>query len=554
MPSPKRIKFPKFDEFQLIHFVKLYKSKNYLLYLSIKSTRIPMKNKNYLLLFSVLFLFLLTPIIPLQAQAPGRAGADKDNKPKKLNYIPNSTTSGNVVIDGKNIAYKAVAGTVGLVDNRDEQDTTARMSYVAYFKNDAKPTTRPITFFYNGGPGSSTLWLHLGSLGPKRVVTEGTDYMGGAPYQLVSNEYSLLDVSDLVFIDMPATGFGRILEGKESDYHSVDNDAAAFAQFIRNFVTEYGRWNSPKYLFGESYGTLRSALVASVLQSQHNMNLNGVILLSQILDYNNSVDRIKRHPGNHKAFELALSTYAATAWYHNKLNPKPADLETFLREVEEFALTDYAMALDKGHLLDEATFNRIANKLHEYTGLSVDFIKKANLRVDGGEFRQQLLGEDGMTTGRLDTRYSGPVMDPLAQRAFSDPQSDAISSAYVSLLNEYMRKDLKYGKNMEYRVSAYSRMRWKSEHRGSPGTVNVINSLASAMKKNPDMKVLLTAGYYDLATPYYEGVYELAQLPIPKELYEKNVKMAFYEAGHMMYLHLPSLKKLKEDVKSFMTE
>lgn len=487
-----------------------------------------------------------------QAQPPAREASKKESKEDgKLFYLPNSTTSGSVTIEGRKVAYKAVAGTMPLLDRKNELDTTARMSYVAYFGESTNNTARPIVFFYNGGPGSSTLWLHMGSFGPRRVALKETDHMGGAPYELVNNEYSLIDVADLVFIDMPGTGFGRILKDKEADYHSVDNDAAAFAQFIQNFITEYGRWNSPKYLFGESYGTLRSAVVANYLQSRHNIDLNGIILLSQILDYNNSVDRIKSHPGNHKAYELALPTYAATAWYHNKLPLKRDKLEPFLREVEDFAMSEYAAALDKGALLEPAIFDKVAEKMHQYTGLDVSFIKKANLRIDGGEFRQQVLGDEGMVSGRLDTRYRGLYMDPLAQRTYTDPQSDAISSAYVSLLNQYIRNDLNYGKGMEYRVNAYGRMNWKSEHQGSPGTVNVINDLANTMKKNPNLEVLLTTGYYDLATPYFQGVYELAQLPIPIELYRKNIHIAYYEAGHMMYLHIPSLKKLRDDVKGF---
>jgi len=482
----------------------------------------------------------------MMQQAQSKTETTKAKLPK---YPPNETTTGTVTIDGQKLNYKAVAGTMPLLDN-DEQDTTARMSFVAYFKDGVTDlSSRPVTFLYNGGPGSSTLWLHMGSFGPKRVVADGTTHLPGPPYKLVNNDYSLLDATDLVFIDAPGTGFGRIEKGKESYYYGVDQDALAFSQFIQRFITIYERWNSPKFLFGESYGTTRSAVLAKMLQ-QNSIDLNGVILLSQILNFGFSVDGPARDPGNNKPYELSLPTYAATAWFHNKLPNKNSNLQAFLKEVEQFAMNDYALALDKGAKLDAASFDKIANQLHQYIGLPVDYIKKANLRIDGGEFEQQLLSADELATGRLDTRFSGPISDPLAQRSFSDPQSDAISGAYVALLNDYMRKELKFGNTMVYRPNIYGRSNWDMKHFGSPGTLNVMGDLASAMKGNPLMKVMLATGYYDLATPFYEGVYELEHLPITSAL-QKNISYAFYESGHMVYLHVPSLKKLHDDVKQF---
>lgn len=488
------------------------------------------------------------PGAPAAAATAKGASAQKAKLP---HYAPNSTTTGSVTVDGQKIAYKAVAGVMPIVDAANEEDTTAKMGYVAYFKDGLTDlSTRPITFLYNGGPGSSTLWLHMGSFGPKRVVIGGVTHMHGAPYELVNNEYSLLDASDLVFIDMPGTGFGRIVKGKESSYYGIDQDAAAFAQFVQNFITQYNRWNSPKFLFGESYGTLRSAVLANVLQGRYSIDVNGVILLSQILSYANSVDGPSRDPGNNRPYELALPTYAATAWYHKKLPAQHGDLKAFLNEVEHFAMNDYALALNKGAKLDQATLNKVANQLNQYTGLSVEYIKKANLRIDGGEFRQQLQLDSSLATGRLDTRFSGPIMDPLAQRSFGDPQSDAISGAYVALLNDYMRNDLKYGGNNVYRPNVYGRTNWDMKHMGSSGAANVMGDLASAMKSNPKLQVMLNTGYYDLATPFYEGVYELEQLPIPAAL-NKNIHFAFYESGHMVYLHIPSLKQMHDNVKKF---
>lgn len=508
-----------------------------------------MKKMTHSVLAVAVGIMLLTPAVSLKAQQ--KSGSNQGHTEEKLPiYPPNDTTTGSVNIEGQRVSYMAVAGTLPLLDE-DEQDTTARMSFVAYFKDGVKDlSTRPITFLYNGGPGSSTLWLHMGSFGPRRVVIDTTVHLPGAPYQLVNNDYSLLDASDLVFIDAPGTGFGRIEKGKESHYYGVDEDAAAFGQFIQRFITKYGRWNSPKFLFGESYGTTRSAVLANLLQGRYSIDLNGVVLLSQILSFGNSVDGPSADPGNDKPYELALPTYAATAWYHHKLPAVHSDLKAFLKEVEDFAMNDYALALDKGAVLDKATFDKIADQLHQYTGLSVDYIKKANLRIDGGEFEQQLLGKEDLNTGRLDTRFSGPAIDPLSQRSYYDPQSEAISGAYVALLNNYMRKDLKYGGMMVYRPNVYGSAHWNMKHRGSPGTLNVMGDLANAMKKNPRLQVMLNGGYYDLATPFFEGKYELEHLDIPASL-QKNIHYAFYQSGHMVYVNLPSLKKLHDNVKQF---
>lgn len=511
-------------------------------------------DKLYLWVF-ILWLMVFASHNIVSAQEASKGSGAKDKSEKKLpNYPADVTTSGSITITGQKVNYKAIAGVLPLKSKTDEDKITAQIFYVAYFKDGvSNPSQRPVTFLYNGGPGSATLWLHMGSFGPKRVVVEGTTHTHAAPYALADNEFSLLDVTDLVFIDMPGTGFGRILEGEEKNYWGVDEDAGAFSEFIQTFITKYNRWNSPKFLFGESYGTLRSAVVAGMLHDNYKIDVNGIILLSQILNYGNSVDRAASNPGGNYPFKLALPTYAATAWYHKKLPGNHPDLRAFLDEVEHFAMNDYSLALDKGIAIDQATEDRIAAKMHEYTGLPVEYIKKAGLKIDGGSFRQQLLNDDDESTGRLDTRFSGPTMDPLAQRAFTDPQSDAISGAYVALLNDYLRNTLKYGGDMVYNTNLYGRANWNNSRRGSTTTVNVMGDLANTMKKNPYVQVLLTAGYYDLATPYFEGVYELQQLPIPKKL-GKNIHFAFYESGHMIYLHMPSLEKLHNDVKKFILD
>jgi len=430
------------------------------------------------------------------------------------------------------------------------------MFYVAYFKDGESPGSRPITFLYNGGPGSATMWLHMGAFGPRRIVTEDHAHSPPAPYQLVNNDYSLLDASDLVFIDAPGTGFSRVTPGAEKDFLGADQDVHAFSEFIMQFLSKYGRWNSPKYLFGESYGTPRSANLINVLETKDSTDFNGVILLSQILNYDNSPGRPRNNPGIDIGYELALPTYAATAWYHHKLPNAGQSLESLLTEVEHFAITDYARALRAGSELSADQRDAIAAKLHDYTGLPVAYIKKADLRIDGGQFEQSLQGDADLTTGRLDTRFSGPTLDPLSERADYDPQSAAIGSAYVSAFNDYVRKDLHYGMAMTYKPSGSFYRTWDFRHQppgapfALPQALNVMPDLANAMKYNPNLKICLNGGYFDLATPFYEGMYEMAHLPMPKKL-QANIEYHYYESGHMVYAHIPALKELHDNVAAF---
>jgi len=518
---------------------------------------------------------------------PGFVHAEDDTQPAKPAATSEKpapappadvTTPGAIDAGGQHIAYNAIAGiiTVGATDAQDAQlgldgkpepgsqlalnepkdpkdePPVARIFYVAYLKKDARPEDRPITFFYNGGPGSSTVWLHMGSLGPKHVVTSGDEHLPAAPYKLVDNANSLLDVSDLVFIDMPGTGFGRLI-GKDAEkaFWGVDEDANAFARFVARFITKYNRWNSPKYIFGESYGTTRSAVLANVLENSKSIDLNGVILLSQIFNFTNDIDEPKVNPGIDLPYELALPTYAATAAYHKKLAQQPAALEPFLKEVEEFALGPYSHALAQGTDLSSSEKQQVAEKLHDFTGLPVAYLLKANLRVSGGEFEKTLQDDQDITTGRLDTRFSGPTIDPLSEEAEYDPQSSAIASAYVSLFNDYVRKDLKYGDSQTYLPEAlFGGFQWDLKHRGNPIELNVAPDLADAMKTNPRLKVLVNGGYYDLATPFYAAVYEEKHLPIPQTL-AKNIEYAWYESGHMVYVRDECLKQLHDNVAKF---
>jgi len=503
---------------------------------------------------------------------------DKSDKPAEKAPPADSTTQGSIDIAGQHIAYAAIAGTltVGATDMEDAQlgpdgkpqpgsqlalnepkepkdaAPIARMSYFAYFKKDAKAEDRPITFFFNGGPGSSTVWLHMGSLGPKHVVTDGDQHLPAAPYKLVDNAYSLLDTSDLVFIDMPGTGFGRLI-GKDAGkgFWGVDEDANAFARFIARFITKYNRWNSPKFIFGESYGTTRSAVLANILENEKLIDVNGVILLSQIFNFTTDIDGPTGNPGVDLPYVLALPTYAATAWYHKKLPQQPAALEPFLKDVEDFAMGPYSHALALGTDITPQEKQDVADKLHQYIGLPVAYLLKANLRVSGGEFEKTLQDDQDLTTGRLDTRYSGPNLDPLSQSAQYDPQSSAISSAYVSLFNDYVRRDLKYGDGQTYMPWAlFGDTHWDFVHRGNPISLNVANDLADALKTNPRLRIMVNGGYYDLATPFFAAQYEEKHLPIPQSL-ARNIEYDWYESGHMVYVRDESLKQLHDRVAAF---
>jgi len=523
-------------------------------------------------------LMLMVPALPLLAAdvPPQDKASDKAQDPKteankaEKFKAEQQASKGSVVVAGRHLDYDAYAGTFvvhtkdwdDVPQNRDKDDKDqapeASMFYVAYFQSSGKPPpNRPITFFFNGGPGSSTVWLHMGAFGPKRVVTADDSHSPAAPYPVVNNDFSLLDASDMVFVDAPGTGFSRIAgKDKEKAFFGVDQDAQAFADFITQFLAKYGRWNSPKYLFGESYGTTRAAVLVNLLETDRLVDFNGVILLSQIMNFDSSADAPQFNPGVDLPYQLALPTYAATAWYHHKLPEAHADLKTLIDEVEHFTVTDYALALQAGAALPAQQRQAIAARLHQYTGLSVDYILKADLRINGGEFEKTLQDDSGTTTGRLDTRFSGPTMDPLSKEADYDPQSASIASAYVSAFNDYVRKELKFGDDRSYKPLIEIWKTWNFQHQ-SPGaplplqqSANVMTDLSAALKYNPELKVMLNAGYYDLATPFFEGIYEMQHLPIPVSL-QKNIEYKFYESGHMVYAHEASLKALHDNVADF---
>jgi len=517
---------------------------------------------------------------PAAASKKPEAGATAEPNRGVL-FTPEAVHSeGSVTVGGQKIDYHAVAGTIvvhpkgwddaahreasgpGSADLGDKANPQAEASmfYAAYFKKGVPSADRPVTFVYNGGPGSSTMWLHMGAFGPRRVITaDNGEHTPAAPYSVVNNPYSLLDVSDLVFIDAPGAGFSRIAgKDKEKSFWGVDQDAYAFSQFIKAFLSQYGRWNSPKYLFGESYGTPRSAVLINDLETGESIDFNGVILLSQILNFALSVDGAENNPGSDQAYITALPTYAATAWSRNLVANKPAALETYLREVEHWATNDYAVALQAGSELTPARKREIAERYSHYTGLPADYVLKANLRITGGMFEKTLQDKDGLTTGRLDTRFQGPDMDPLSKEADYDPQSAALSSAYVSGFNDYARRTLGYGEGKVFKPSVNVFRFWDNDHQ-PPGAqykpramLNVMPDLASAMKYNPSLKVMLLGGYYDLATPYFQGWYEMHHLPMADSL-QANISYKYYESGHMVYAKEASAKALHDDVAAFIS-
>jgi carboxypeptidase C (cathepsin A) len=519
--------------------------------------------------------------LPL-AGAGAAPAADRSDRPKDAAAgepeIPrhlkdeSQRTVGSLTISGRTLPYLAEAGIL-VVHVKDPMDADppapgdkgapppvepeAGMSYVAYFLGKEPDHGRPITFVFNGGPGSSTMWLHMGAFGPKRVVTSDGSHTPAAPYRIVDNNASLLPESDLVFIDAPGTGFGHLRGAdKEKAFWGVDPDARAFANFIVEFLSRHGRWNSPKYLFGESYGTTRAAALAYVLQNDKAIDLNGVMLLSQILAFDDSVDRVELNPGVDQAYALALPTYAATAWYHKKLPAQPAALEPFLAEVEQFALGEYLTALAAGATLAPERRAAIVARLHAYTGLPTDYLEQASLRITGGVFEQHVLGD--RTAGRLDTRFAGPTIDPLGKEADYDPQAAAITSAYGSAFNEYVRRELKFGDGKTFKPNNYAGIgrSWDRTHQppGAPFKVaqatNVLPDLAYAMKANPGLKVQMHGGYYDLATPYFAAEYELRHLPVPPEI-ARNIEVKLYPSGHMIYAHETSRLALHDNAADF---
>jgi len=488
---------------------------------------------------------------------------DKNNTKEPQDNVV--TTQHKVTIGRKEISYTATTGTMVLKEetekggdakNEFEGDKPkAEIFFVAYTldRNESIPEdehrrVRPVTFSFNGGPGSSSVWLHLGLLGPRRVEMGDAGELLPPPYRLVDNEYSLLDVTDLVFIDPVTTGYSRVVEGENpKQYHNFEKDIASVGDFIRLYATRYNRWTSPKFLIGESYGTTRSAGLSGYLQERHGMYLNGIMLISSILNFQTA----RFVPGNDLPYILFLPTYTATAWYHGRLaDDLQEDLRSTLEEVEAFAAGEYNKGLMKGDSLSTSEYNQIVEKLARYTGMTPAYIRQTNLRLNIMRFTKELLRDERRTVGRLDSRFKGIDRDAAGETWEFDPSMAAITGPYTATLNDYVRTELNFESDLPYEILTSRVHPWGYESHQNQ-YINVGETLRKAMTMNPFLKVLVANGYYDLATPYFATQYTFNHMDLDETLRD-NYTMTFYEAGHMMYVHMPSLAQLKGDLADFL--
>ena len=516
-------------------------------------------------LFAVLLPISLASVAPTLRAEPQKDQATREQEPQQAKPAAHDgaeapaekavVTSHSLQFAGHAVAYKATAGTLLIRDDKDKPD--ASVFYVAYTV-DGDPARRPLTFLYNGGPGSSTIWLHMGSYGPVRVVTSSPEATAPAPYQLAPNADCLLDKTDLVFVDAIGTGYSRGLAKDKADkdkdedpskrFWGTDPDIDAFGRFVARYVTVGRRWNSPKFLFGESYGTPRSAGLARYLE-EHGIAVNGVVLLSSVLNF------ASRLPELDDDFVNLLPSYAAIAWYHGKLATKPAALEPFLSEVRGFARGEYAVALARGQDLAAAERDAVAERLSRYTGLSTTYLKEANLRVSQPRFRKELLRGERRTLGRYDGRFEGIDADAAGETPESDPADTGIRGAFTAAFNDYVVRELNYASDVPYRVSASVFRDWDFKHalRGQtrPAPVPImVSDLSAAMRANPRLKVLAANGYFDLATPFFATEYDLAHLDLEPKLRD-NLTVTYYPSGHMVYLDPDAARQFKQDLARF---
>jgi len=503
-----------------------------------------------LLRYAAFVLTLVTFFCATAASADSApTGGGKPPAPAPPPASSDAVTHHTDVIDGRSYAYSATAGTITLKDSKGNE--TARMFYVGYTLDGVTDkATRPVTFLYNGGPGSSTIWLRMGSFGPKRVVVGDGEPTSGPPFQLVDNQFSLLDKTDLVFVDAVGTGFSRIIKADPKDFYGVDPDIRAFGQFVQRYITQNDRWNSPKFLFGESYGTPRTCGLADYLWNA-GIQTNGLILLSSVLNF----AEFAGGDGNDEQFIEYLPTEAAIAWYHHKVPNRPNDIATFLGPVKQFAMGEYKDVLYGGVWASSAAREDAVRKLHAYTGLSEQFIRDANLRVQPGEFEKQLLHTSGKITGRLDGRFLGYDETPTGEFPDYDPASSSFSGAYVAAFNAYVRDELDYHTDLDYLPTNYPVVgnNWDIDHKYNGNDypiADLMPDLADAMSQNPHLKVFSANGYFDMATPFFGTDYLLAHLAINPTL-QKNIRYGYYESGHMVYLHVPALESFKNDLASF---
>jgi carboxypeptidase C (cathepsin A) len=521
--------------------------------------------------------------------------ADKDADKKKDEPPKPVVTHHTATIDGKEIKYTATAGK--MLMTTDEGDPKAHVFFVAYTldtgdddershvsrdaaaerdddkddeeskddepaddksaksddeaKTPAKPNRRPITFCFNGGPGSSSVWLHLGMLGPVRVKLDSDAGTLPPPHELIANPYSLLDVTDLVFIDPVSTGFSRPAKGQDKDqFHGYSEDIASVGQFIHDYTTKYARWGSPKFLIGESYGGLRAAGLAGELQNRYRLYVNGIVLVSAVVDF----QTLSTWGNNDVAYAMFLPSFAATAWYHKQLDEELQDqsVEDVVAAAEEFAAGPYLHALTAGDSLDDDEREEVVERMAELTGLSEDFVDDANLRVGQAHFSKQLFRDEKLVVGRFDSRYKGPTLEPLRDTTEYDPSASAVFGTFGSALNDYVRGTLKVKEDRVYEILTDRVHPWNFDD-FTNSYVDASETLRFAMTLNPHLKVLATCGYYDLATPSFAMEHTRDHLHLTPEI-RRNFTIEYYEGGHMMYAHEPSLKKLRADLLEFYEE
>lgn len=475
--------------------------------------------------------------------APEKKEDEKAKEPEKTKAPVESKHS--LTLNGQQLDYTVKAGLMPLKDA--EGKTTAEIFYIAYTKDGvADATQRPLTFSFNGGPGSSSVWMHLGLLGPRRVKLKEDGSPVPPPYELVDNEYSLLDETDLVFIDPVGTGYSRATKPEDAKkFYGVKEDAQSVAEFIRLYVTKNTRWASPKFLIGESYGTTRAAALSGELSKRHHMNLNGIMLVSTVLNF----QTIWGGEGNDLPHALYLPSFTAVAWHHKKLaeDLQKLPLTEILKQAEAFALGDYNQALMQGSSLNTEKRKGVLAQMARYTGLSEAYLDRADLRPSLQRFAVELLRDQDLQIGRFDGRYTGHVRDRLTEASEGDPSADAIFSLFASTFNQYVRSELKYEEDKPYEIiTSVGPWNWGSDNE----FVNVAETLANSMTRNPFLKIHISSGYTDLATPYLATRYTFDHLNIAPEL-RKNLILDDYTAGHMMYLNLPDLKKQKADLASF---
>jgi len=510
--------------------------------------------KRSLPVFACALLVIFAQSTPLRAQEEAKQNKTAETKASEEKPAPasetkeeSSATDHTIRIGGQAIPYKANASTTFLKDDKGEP--TASIFSIAYTRSDVKDlSARPIAFLYNGGPGSASIWLHMGAFGPRRVVTSDAEQTPPPPYQLVDNADSLLDKADLVFIDPVGTGFSHAMgKAQDKDFWGVDPDVESLAQFISTYISRNNRWNSPKFLIGESYGTFRSVALGNYLQSHDGIYINGIVLISTVLD----LSTIEFRTGSDMTYIFYLPTYAAAAWYYKTLPDRPADLTAFLQDARHFAETDYAQALMKGTALSDAEKATIAKKMMHFTGLSEDFLVKADLRVTLSQFNAELERSRGLTIGRYDARYSGPTLDLLTEYSEYDPSYTAVMGPFTAAFNTYCREELKYNPARAYKTLPSEPGRnwnWSHGGRGFGGSIaNVEGDLAEALLMNSHLQVQVENGLFDQATPFFATEYTMDHLGITPDL-RSHIHLEYYESGHMIYLHEDALAKLKANI------